>query len=92
MKYLFIHLDFEKENSKPISFHYVQTDTDFNIEKGNIVELNTKRNIQKVINKLTRKGNKVIGYSKENIIPLISLCKKKEIEFDNPPTHTFLLI
>ena len=68
MQYYFIYFDnLINEKGKNItSFHYVKTDSKFNILNGRINEVNSKQSAERIIKKLSKKNIKIICFEKEN--------------------------
>lgn len=85
MKYYFVYFSYsnEKDRNGSISFHYVKTDNRFNIITGRIDEIESKRKIESVINKLNKNNIKIICFDKENLFPFLDFCNKKNFDYSD---------
>ena len=85
MQYYFIYFDnLINEKGKNItSFHYVKTDSKFNILNGKINEVNSKQSAERIIKKLSKKNIKIICFEKENLFSFLEICEKKKIDYED---------
>lgn len=85
MQYYFIYFDnLISEKGKNITyFHYVKTDSKFNILNGKINEVNSKQSAERIIKKLSKKNIKIICFEKENLFSFLEICEKKKIDYED---------